>query len=591
MGGFHEATLTVAFAMIVGVASSVLGERLRLPSLFFYLLCGVALGPSGIGFLHPDALGHGLEGLVSLGVAIILFEGAIELDFSHIRAMRKVIRNLLTIGVVITLCGGAIAAFFLANMRWELALLFGAVMTVTGPTVIRPILRRVSLKKPIGAILHWEAILVDPIGAIVAVFLFEFAIAGRSTPGISLLALGQSIVVGSAIGVGVGLPYAESLRRGFWSQGEQRNIGAIAAALLIYALSEYLSLHSGLIAVVVGGLAVGWRAHREREEILRFKGTVVTLLLSTLFVLLSANLVLQDIYDLGTRGLLVVAVMIFIVRPLAVFVSTGDSNLQFREKLFLAWVAPKGIIAASIASLFTFTLRSSGWEDAGMLESLSYLMIGATVSLQGFPAGLVARLLRVKGRPRTGFLLVGANALSRGVARWLTEADIDVRLVDTDLTEVMDARQMGLIAYYGNAIDEQDLERVDLQDIGNLLALTSNDEVNILACQLVGRHLGREHIWRIGEAREVVSPRGVIARKGGRRIFPQLPPIETVIADLQSENARLEGRRIEHESVPTSAEQLDRELPLLYRINQTIQPVYEGEAIPKGADALYIVWR
>jgi NhaP-type Na+/H+ or K+/H+ antiporter len=492
---------------------------------------------------------------------------------------------------VITMCGGAIAAFFILEIRWELALLFGAIMTVTGPTVIRPILRRVPLKKPLGAILHWEAILVDPIGAIIAVFLFEFAISGQSTPGISLLALGQSVLVGSLVGIGIGFAYAESLRRGIWSHGEQRNIGAIAAALLIYALAEHISIHSGLIAVVVGGLAVGWRASREREEILRFKGTLVTLLLSTLFVLLSSNLVIRDIVGLGKEGLYVVAIMIFIVRPLNVFVSTNEANLSIRERLFLSWIAPRGIIAASIASLFTFTLRSSGWTDASVLESLCYLTIGMTVVLQGFPAGLLASILRVRGKPSDGYLVVGAHALSRQIAKWLGDVGVAVRLIDTDLSEVMDARQMGLIAYYGNAMDEQDIERIDMQDIGRMLALTSNDEVNILSCQIGSRIFGQQRVWRLMEARQIMTPRGVVARKGGRRIIPGLPPIETVIAALQSGEASMTTRTHDGDVAPKAPSQQPKEVPLFFSFDERVRPIGEDTVIPKGAQVLWLVYQ
>lgn len=590
MGGYQDATLTVAFAMIAGVACSILGERLKISSLFFYLIVGVLLGPSGIGFLQPAALGQGLEGLVSIGVAIILFEGAIQLDFRQVREMRRIIRNLLTAGVAITLLGGTLAAYCIAHVRWELAVLYGAVMTVTGPTVIRPILRRVPLKKPLGAILHWESVLIDPIGAILAVFLFELVVSERFSPGLSVFTLGQAIVVGGLCGGIIGLCYAESLRRRIWAHGEQRNIGAIATALLIYAVSEYLVPNAGLIAVVIGGLVVGWRADREREEILRFKGALVTLLLSTLFILLSANLVIRNIVELGHAGLLVVAIMLFVVRPLAVFISTQGAGLPWNERAFLALVAPRGIIAASIASLFTFTLQGQGWSDAEALESLTYLTIASTVLLQGLPAGLIARILRVRGTPRSGFLIIGCHPLARCLAKWLRQQGIEVRLLDTDLSAVIEARQEGFVSYYGNAIDEADMERLDIQDVGKVLALTSNDEVNILACQLGGRIFGRQNIFRPGELREITTPRGVIARVGGRRVFPGLPRVSVTLAAMR------EGRgecsvRIASDAIEMSSTSISGELfsiPLAYRLGTSIRLIEVHSVIPKGAEVLWL---
>lgn len=588
MGGYHVATLTLASAMIVGVVCSILAERLKISSLVLYLLAGVLLGPSGIGFLHPEALGAGLEGLVSLGIAIILFEGAVELDFSQLRETRVIVRNLITVGMIITTVLATAAVILLTDLPWEIALLYGAIMTVTGPTVIRPIIRRVPLVKPLGAILHWESVLIDPLGAILAVFVFELVVAGGTSIASTIFTLSQALLIGGLIGGVVGMLYAESLRRRIWSQPEQRNIGAIAVALLMYTMSEHLIPHSGLVAVVIGGLAVGWRASREREEILRFKGTLVTLILSTLFVLLSSNLIIENIFALGKTGVYVVVVLLFVVRPVNVLVSTYGSDLNFRQKAFLSLVAPRGIIAASIASLFTFQLQNNGMPSAAQLESLCYLTIGITVLIQGLPAGLIARILGVRGKPRRGFLIVGSHELSRRIALWMNGHGIEARLIDTDLSEVMEARQAGLVAYYGNAIDEHDVERIDMQDIGNLLALTSNDEVNILTCQLGSRLFGQENIWRVTEERQILTKTGVIESRGGQRVFPGIPSIDTVIELLRSKNATLETRTAE-EQFKVATLEYQSEIPLFYKNGDDLLPVSPDKNIPKGSDVLWLI--
>lgn len=590
MGGVHDAaTLTVAFALVVGVACSILGARVKISSLFFYLLFGIALGPSGVGLLQPYSLGDGLKSLVEIGVAIILFEGAVELDFKQIREMRNVIRNLLTSGVIITAIGGALAAYLIADVRWEVALLYGSLMTVTGPTVIRPILRRVPLKKPLGAILHWESVLIDPIGAILAVFVFELAVADRITAGMSVVALLKAIVTGGSVGVAFGMLYAESLKRRIWGGGEQRNIGAIATSLLIYAFAEYLSPHSGLTAVVAGGLIVGLRADREREGILRFKGALVTILLSTIFVLLSANLVVDNLISYASVHLLVVACMLFIVRPISVFLSTRGAPLAWNEKLFLAWISPRGIVAASMAALFAFSLQEAGWSDAIALESMVFLTIGVTVVLQGLPAGIIARLLRVRGAPQNGYLIVGAHDLGLEIAQWLMKHNIEVRLIDTDLSKVINARQRGMVAYYGNAIDEHDLERIDMQDIGRMLSCTGNDAVNIIACQLGARLLNRKNVFRPMEAHEI-SNHGVVARVGGERVFPGIPTLETILDAMHDERAHCSNEVLESPLIigEESSDVNAKRFPLAYQHNGTVRLITNNMNVPKGADVLWL---
>ncbi|MDX1402295.1 MAG: cation:proton antiporter, partial [Kiloniellales bacterium] len=409
---------------------------------------------------------------------------------------------------------------------------FGALMIVTGPTVIGPILKRVPLKEHVATILHWESILLDSVGAVTAIFIMEFLLAAEGSPFHTLIGFFQLVIVGVGVGFAGGwlmrifLKWARSVSK------ENINLIILGGALLVFQGANLLAGHSGLISVVVAGMILAHGPVEQREEILEFKATISTLLVSFLFIILAAQLNIYEVIGFGDRGLIFLGVMILLVRPTAVFVSLRKTPLKWNEKLFLSMLAPRGIVAASTASLFALLLVQQNQHDAAQLESLTYLVIVTTVVLQGLPAGLLAHLLRVTEDEKTGVLIVGAHPVGRAIANWLHEAGIEVKLVDTNFWNIRAATQQGLEAYHGNALDPGFIEDIPIQRVGTLMALTPNNEINILMSQLGNKLLGTDVSYQL-KPRATHDSHEVSEDLGGIPIFPHLPYLEELNPGLE----------------------------------------------------------
>lgn len=524
---------TIIFGVNVGLLCLLVSEWLKLPSIILLLLSGILLGPYVLNLVDPQSLGGGLTIVIEVAVAVIIFEGAMGLNIAQFRSVSKIIRNVLTVGALITIIAITLMAHWVVGLPWGSSFVFGAIMSVTGPTVVGPILRRVSLKKPLGQILRWEAILLEPVGVILALLIVEFIISTEITLFSTLFSFLKMILLGGVIGGLFGFLFSLWLIKRPLANEGLRNLIVLGGALLVFQFSNMLVDNSGLVAVVVGGLFLGNSHVPYLEEIKQFKETITLLLISFLFVLLAANLNLDLFLDFSPKVLIFLGAVIFVIRPLNIFASTAGCDLNFRSKIYLSLIAPRGIVAASLASLFALVFAKHAYPKADILEVLAYQVIAVTVILNGLWAPLMAFLLKLREEEKKGYLIVGAHPLARGLAKWISGKGLDVALVDRDYYDVYQAKRQGLEAHKGDALDENFISGLELPSIGNLLALTSNDEVNTLACQLGKKVFGKDRTYQVHKELVEEGEETFIKAAGGKIVFPKLKPMMDVLENLK----------------------------------------------------------
>lgn len=495
----HSELMILAGVIGLGVFCQWLAWKWRIPAIIPLLAAGFTLGPI-LGWLHPqDLLGDLFFPVVSLSVALILFEGALTLEFREVRHVRRTVRNLITIGALITWWISAAAAYWLVDLSWPLAILFGALIMVTGPTVIGPLLRNIRPTAQVASVLKWEGILIDPIGALVALVVFDIIVA-EGPAGVwglpALWTLLRIIAVGLSIGAAAGWLTSLSLKR-YWTPDYLRDLTVLVAVLLTFAISDLLQSEAGLLAVTVMGVWLANAGLRQLHEVWHFKERISILLISTLFIVLAANISRTDLALLTWSSLALLLVVIFVARPLSVWVSTLGSGLNKQERLFLGWVAPRGIVAASVSSLFAFRLQEMGYEEGRLLAALTFLIIVGTVLIHGSTAKWWARRLGVAEAEPQGFLLLGATPFAHALAKVLNRHDFRTLLVDSNRHLVNLAQMQGLEAFHGNLLSAVVQDEINLSGIGRLMALTSNDEANALACGQFQMVFGSEEVYQL----------------------------------------------------------------------------------------------
>jgi NhaP-type Na+/H+ or K+/H+ antiporter len=515
--------LGLSLVFVLGAGAQWVASALRLPSILVLLLAGFAVGPELAGLLHPDLLlGDLLLPLVSLSVAILLFEGGLSLRLSELAATGGVVVRLVTVGAAITWLGAAAAAHLLLGLGdLALAVLLGAVLTVTGPTVVLPLLRQIRPTGTVGPILKWEGILIDPIGAVLAVLVFEGIVAGSvgaATWG-AVLGIAKTLGVGCGIGIVTAWLLALFLER-YWIPDHLHSPVALSTALGVFTLSNALQHESGLLTVTILGVALANQRRVSVRHILEFKENVRVLVISALFVILAARVRLDDFarLDLGTVFFLLALVVV--VRPLCVLASTAGSSLGRRERWFLAGVAPRGIVAAAVASVFALRLEQQGVAAASTLVPTTFLVIVFTVALYGLAAAPLAHRLGLAVPRPQGVLMLGAQDWARSLAAILTEHGIRVLLVDANPRNAAAARMAGLSVHHGSLLAEDADDKLNLAGIGRLLALTPNDEVNSLSAIHYVHLFGRREVYQLQPGR--VPPghdKSVSAHLRGRYLF------------------------------------------------------------------------
>ncbi len=478
-----DITLQIVITVIAGIGAQVLAEFVKIPGIVFLLIFGIVLGPSATGVLHPDRLGNGLEVLVSLLVAVILFEGGFNLQLRDLGRVSGSLRNLVTIGTLITLVGGGMAAHWLSEFPWAIAFLYGSLVVVTGPVVINSLLRQVNVDRQVATILEGEGVLIDPVGAILAVVVLNVLLNGNPDPLTVASDLGIRVGLGTTIGAGGGWLLGFILKRATFLSEDLKNLVVLAGLWGLFGLAQMLRSEAGLMATVVAGIVLRASALPEERMLKRFKGQLTILATSVLFILLSADLSIAGILALGWGGLFTVLALMLIVRPLSVWLCTWNSDLNWRQKIFLGWIAPRGIIAASVASLFAILLTQRGINGGDSIKALVFLTIILTVVIQALTAQWAADLLQITSEAETGAVIVGCSPLSLLIARLFLERDEPVALIDTDPDSYPLELQSNLKIFISSALDADVLEEAGLSKVGTFLAMTNNGEVNWVVAQ------------------------------------------------------------------------------------------------------------
>jgi NhaP-type Na+/H+ or K+/H+ antiporter len=501
----NEQEILLAFGGI-GVAAlgcQWLAWRLKLPAILFLLLSGIMAGPI-LGWLDPQEMfGPLLMPLVSLAVALILFEGSLTLHLSQWREIGTVVRRMVTLGALSTWVVISAATHWLLGFDWLLAILFGTLTLVTGPTVIVPMLRVVRPKAAVANILRWEGIVIDPIGALLAVVVYSFIIASAAGDGLSqsLLTFAGVILCGSAFGVAGGWLLGQVIRHQ-WLPEYLHNLASLAAVLGIFIASNQVMHESGLLAVTLMGMWLANMKGVDVRQILHFKENLSVLLISGLFILLAARLDLNALLGLGPAVLALLLVIQLIARPLNVALSTWGSQLNWRERALLAWIAPRGIVAAAVSAIFAIRLDEAGHAGALLLVPLTFAVIIGTVVLQSATARPLARLLKVAEPAPSGFLIVGANAPARALGTALQQLGSRVLLADSSWENIRAARMEGLPTYFGHPASQHADAHLDLVGLGHLLGLSPAGELNTLACTRFRHDFGHQRLFVLASGLE-----------------------------------------------------------------------------------------
>ncbi len=483
-----DPAFTFGLALSGGMIAQVIAQHLRVPGIVVLLVVGVLLGPDVANLVRPSTLGEGLHLIVGISVAVILFEGGMHLELHRLRHEALAIRRLVTWGAFVTAAGGALAGRYVMGWPWQVAIPFGILVIVTGPTVITPLLRRLRIKRNLHTILEAEGVLIDPIGAIVAVVALEVVLAQElPVAARGLVGIPTRLLIGFAIGVVGGVLIGRLLAWEKVIPERYASITTLALLLGLYSLSEAIIPQSGIMTAPIAGMAVGNMPTRSSQELKEFKEQLTVLLIGLLFVLLAADVRIEEVMGLGWPGIATAALLMFVVRPIDVAVSTIGSSLTLREKAFLAWLGPRGIVAAAVASLFAQAFTAEGMAEGRELRALVFLVIAATVVVQGLGGGLVASLLGVRRPSNRGYLIAGANPVARELARALRASGQDVILVETDGAEVAAAMREGLPVLQGNALEEDVLELGELGARRGVIGLIRNEGVSLLVAEKARR--------------------------------------------------------------------------------------------------------
>ncbi|MFD1316519.1 cation:proton antiporter [Namhaeicola litoreus] len=513
--------LELSGIIILGILAQWAAWKLEIPAILPLILIGLLVGPfstylseDGNKWIEPVWDGtHGLFpgerlfNFVSLAISLILFEGGLTLKKEELKNVGSVIYRLITLGTFVTLITAGIAAHYVIGLNWSISFLFSSLIVVTGPTVIAPILRNLPIKKDISTILKWEGILIDPIGALIAVLVFEFITVGSqmgsSYTKEALIEFIKIIVTGFSVGFTSAYAFTLALKNKLIPH-YLLNAVVLALVLGVFVLSDLFAHESGLLSVVIMGMVLGNMKLDALKDIFYFKETISILLISILFILLSANIDISDLELIfNWKTLILFSIVVLIIRPLGVFLSSTNSTLQKNEKIFISWVGPRGIVAAGIASLFGIKLTMQGYDDANYITPLVFMVVLGTVLLNATTARMVAKVTGVLLTKSEGILIVGASEPARLIASYLIQNDRRVVLIDSNPKHIQVAKDMHLEAIECDIFADDLLEDIELNDIGYLLALTGSTTINNFAMAKFSPYFGEEGAFKLLSAKEM----------------------------------------------------------------------------------------
>lgn len=590
MAGFswHDPALAVALALAFGTLAQIFARHLRLPGIVVLLGAGVALGPDGAGLVRPETLGDALPILVGFAVAVILFEGGLNLDVRRLRREGRSIRRLVTVGAAVTAAGGTAAARLAMGWPWRTALVFGTLVIVTGPTVITPLLRRIRLRRKVATVLEAEGVFGDAIGAIAAAVVLEVSLTTRPEAGEGVGGFALRLLTGAALGSMGGGLIGLLLNREAWIPERLRNVMTLTLALALFQLSNTLLPESGLATVVVAGLVVGNLRAEGLEDLREFKEQLTMMFVGMLFVLLAADVRVDEVRGLGLRGLAVVAILMAVVRPADVALSTLGTNLAPKERLFLAWLAPRGIVAAAVASLFAESLAAAGVSGGEELRALVFLVIALTVLVQGLSGGLIAGWLGLREAHAEGFLVLGANSLARAVGAALRDEGEEVVLLDSNPIACREAEEARFSVVYGSGLQDTVLQRARLDRRVGCIAITPNEWVNFQFARRARREFGVGRAWVALDRGNLEVSEEMVRRMGGYVLFGEQRSLARWAATLDHGGAATRhlvlprGRAVHPGQAAASLRGSSDLLPLVRTRGAEVEPFDQSTTVEPG---------
>lgn len=594
--------IELAAIVILGIIAQWVAWRLKLPAILPLILIGLLVGPIATMYTEDgrkliEPIWNGEQGLfpgeslyyfVSLAIGVILFEGGLTLRRGDIANIGPVITKLITVGSVITFFCAGIAAYFLFDLSWQISFLFSALIIVTGPTVITPILRNIPLKKDVSAVLRWEGILIDPLGALVAVLVFEFISVGegQAYTKTAFMEFGKILLFGLTLGFTFAHALMFTIKQKFIPH-YLLNVVSLSTVLLVFVVSDAFAHESGLLAVVIMGMVMGNSNLPNLKELLYFKESLSVLLVSILFILLAANINVADlelIYNWNTAILF--AIIVFIVRPLAVFLSTYGSKLKLNEKIFISWVGPRGIVAAGIASLFGSKLIQKEVPGAEYITPLVFMIVLGTVLLNATTARVFAQMVGVFLKKSEGILILGASKASRLIADYIHRNNRHVVLIDNNQNNVTKAKKLGLEALTANIYSDTLTDNIELNDIGYLMALTGNSDINEYAIEKFRKQFGEHGAFRLVNSDEMNDPESnpkeglfshtddYIKLTETARTYPAIH--EIVLKDQEHYEGLIEMIKADNWTIPILLKTPDGDLKIISAYSTEFHDITEG---------------
>ncbi|WP_071188738.1 cation:proton antiporter [Trichormus sp. NMC-1] len=593
MEASFDITLQMVITVFAGISAQVMAAYFKLPSIVLLLLLGILLGADGVGLLHPHMLGTGLEVIVSLATAIILFEGGLKLDLRELGRVSVSLQLLVTLGTLITLLGGSMAAHWLGEFPWNIAFLYASIVVVTGPTVIGPLLKQINVDRQVATLLEGEGVLIDPVGAILAYVVLDTILNGDADPINAIIGLLMRLGVGGSIGAVGGYLMSWIFKRANFISFELKNLVVLAVLWGLFTLAQTIRSESGIMTTVVAGVVFANSSVPEERLLRSFKNQLTILSVSVLFILLAADLSIASVLALGWGSLFTVLVLMFVVRPINILLCTWNSDLNWRQKLFLSWVAPRGIVSASVASLFAISLTQRGINGGDAIKALVFLTIIMTVFCQGLTAGWIVKWLRITSKDATGALIVGCNPLSLLIARFFQERGESVVIIDTDSQYFTQAEAQNLRVIASSALDAEVLEEAGIASMGTFLAVTNNGEVNFVLAQRAAEEFSPPRVL-------AVFPRDPQASNSTNskvdQAFASDLPIKTWNEYLNDGRVKLGTTTLNNEEFASQQEHIQEKIqtgllvPLLVEREERLQVMSANQEWEIGDRIIYLLY-
>ena len=506
---------------LLGIGSQWIAWKFNLPAIVVMSVAGLLAGPI-LGIMNPEqSFGELYSPIISVAVAIILFEGSLTLNFKELKGLGKPVFRIATFGAFIAWILGSLTAHYVAGLSWAVAFVIGGLFIVTGPTVIMPLLRQSKLKPRPARILKWEGIIVDPIGVLLAVFAFEiiafFTI--DSHDGTTLIIFFITATFAAFLGWLCGRVVGWMFETGYIPEF-LKSPAVFVIVIFCFTLPDEMVHGTGLLSVTAMGLTLGNMGISSLNDFRHFKENISILLISAIFIMLASSLQLETILHIFSPNIIgYVLLMMFLVRPLSIFLSTINSGLTLQEKALVGWIAPRGIVALTVSGYFATILGNAGYEDASLLTALTFGLVFFTVLAHGFSIGPLAKKLNLSVEGNPGVVIVGSNDFTVGMANSLKNADVPVLVVDSSWEKLKVARRKGISFYHGDILSEQTEYNLDTIPYDYLISATNHYSYNALVCTTFMPEYGRANVYKVDPNEDEVNGKNIVSSVGGRSLF------------------------------------------------------------------------